>query len=169
MEQGSEPLFFDGDSHTPLLPVHPQCPEATHQNPPAFLEPSAPQTLYKVLLLGNVHNYLGAPPVPLWGEIQPREGHKHFTPTPCCKLDAVPACNSPVLPWDAPERGAGPKACSSSSPAANGFCKTHALRGSRAVGCLSCASPGNRTGHPPLLQALSGMLSGNSAFCKPCG
>lgn len=61
MEQGSEPLLFDGDTHPSVLPARPCCPEATRQTLPALLEPGAPQPLHKVLLLGNIHRYPGAP------------------------------------------------------------------------------------------------------------
>lgn len=96
MEQGSEPLLFDGNTHTPLLPVRPRCPEATRQHPPAFLEPGAPQTLHKVLLLlGNIHRYPGISPVPLWGETQPREGAETHHTHPSLRAGRRPRLRQP--------------------------------------------------------------------------
>lgn len=168
MEQGSEPLLFDGDTYPlSLLPACPPLPRSHTPKPSCFpgagRSPNPPQSA----AARKYSQVPGSPPHPHPGFLSgvkrsPGRGQKHFT----SPLDAVPACDSPGMLQGG---GAGPKARSSSSPAAAGFCKTPTLRGSRAAGCLSCASPGDRTARHPRGRALLWWLSGNAASGKPCG
>lgn len=170
MEQGSEPLLFDGETHTPLLPARPRCPEATRQKPSCFSgaksSPNPPQSA----AAWKYSQVPGSPP-PLrflsGAKKQPGEGAETLHAHPSLRVGRRPHLRQPR---DAPELGRGAEGFAPhphQQPPA--FCKTRALRGSRAGGCLSCASPGDRTGCPPPGRVLSGWLSGNSTSGKACG
>lgn len=171
MEQGSEPLLFHGDTHPPL----------SFLRVPAALKPHA-----KTLLLSwsrvlpkpstkcccsEISTGTREPPRFLSGaKCSPGEGGRNASRPPLTvSRTPSPPATAPCCPGMLWGGGAGPKARSSSSPAAAGFCKTRVLRGSRAAGRLSCASPGGRTGCPLRGRVLSGWLSENSASGKPCG
>lgn len=163
--------FYLTGRHTPLSSLCAPAALKPHaKNPLAFLEPKAPQTLHKVLLLGNIHRYPGVPP-PLrflsGAKKQPGEGAETLHAHPSLRVGRRPHLRQPR---DAPELGRGAEGFvphPHQQPPA--FCKTRALRGSRAGGGLSCASPGDRTGCPPPGRVLSGWLSGNSTSGKACG
>lgn len=131
-------ILFHGDTATLLLPV---CPLNRSPNPSCLPGPPKLPKLPRTLLLGISQIPGIAIPAPLrdktaWG------GDRNLSRRPW--LDAVPACHRPAPPPAAPGRGCGAEGSLLILIRSRG-----ALRGCRAAGDLSCASPGGRTGPQP--------------------
>lgn len=161
--------FYLTGRHTPLSSLCAPAALKPHaKNPLAFLEPKAPQTLHKVLLLGNIHRYPGVPPLSGSSPGQkssPGRGQKHFTPTPRCELDAVPTCDSPGMlrSW-----GAGPKASFLILTSSRQLSARPARSGEAALGGV-CPAPaqGTELVVPPQVGSFQGGFPGIQPPAKP--